>query len=135
MLAVTGLVLKDLKSHIKKTNIHLPMNSQLHVSLHNSPRAFILTGPARALYGLVTNLRKVRAPSGLDQSKTLFSQRNLVFSMKFLIVNAPFHSEYLANATDKFCTEDLGGEELWTTKELGISVYNMEDGMKILLYF
>jgi fatty acid synthase subunit alpha, fungi type len=60
MLAVTELALKDLEPHIKKTNIHLPANSQLHVSLHNGPRAFVLAGPARALYGLVTNLRKVR---------------------------------------------------------------------------
>jgi fatty acid synthase subunit alpha, fungi type len=135
MLAVSGLALKDLEPHIKKTNTHLPANSQLHVSLHNGPRAFVLTGPARALYGLVTNLRKIRAPSGLDQSKTLFSQRKLVFSVRFLVVNAPFHSEYLASATDKFCTEDLGGEELWTTKELGIPVYNTEDGTNFLHYF
>jgi fatty acid synthase subunit alpha len=127
MLAVTGLALNDLEPHIKKTNDHLPANSQLHVSLHNGPRAFVLTGPARALYGLVTTLRKVRAPSELDQSKTLFSQKKLVFSVRVLTVNAPFHSEYLASATDKFCTEDLGGEELWTTMELGIPIYN---GMK-----
>jgi fatty acid synthase subunit alpha, fungi type len=50
--------------HIKKTNIHLPANSQLHVSLHNRHRVFVLTVPARTVYGLVTNLRKVRAPSG-----------------------------------------------------------------------
>jgi fatty acid synthase subunit beta len=128
MLAVTGLALKDLEPHIKKTNVHLPANSQLHVYLHNGPRAFVLTGPARALYGLITNLRKIRAPSGLDQTKTLFSQRKLVFSVRFLVVNAPFHSEYLAHAMDKFFTEDMGGEELWTTKELGILVYNTEDG-------
>jgi fatty acid synthase subunit alpha len=65
----------------------------------------------------------------------LISQRKLVFSVRFLVVNALFHSEYLVSATDKFCTEDLGGEELWTTKELGIPVYNTEDGMKFLLYF
>lgn len=128
MLAITGLALKDLEPHIKKTNVHLPAHSQLHVSLHNGPRAFVVTGPARALYGLVTNLRKVRAPSGLDQSKTQFSQRKLVFSVRFLVVNAPYHSEYLASATEKLCVEDLEGEEIWTTKELGIPVYNTEDG-------
>jgi fatty acid synthase subunit alpha, fungi type len=128
MLAVTGLALKDLEPHIKQTNVYLLTNSQLHVSLHNGPRAFVVTGPARALYGLVTNLRKVRAPSGLDQSKTQFSQRKLVFSVRFLVVNAPYHSEYLPSATEKLCEEDLAGEELWTAKELGIPVYNTEDG-------
>jgi fatty acid synthase subunit alpha, fungi type len=131
MLAVTGLALKDLEPHIKRTNGHLPANSKLHVSLHNGPRAFVITGPARALYGLVTNLRKVRAPTGLDQSKTPFSQRKLVFSVRFLTVNAPYHSEYLASGIDKLC-EDLGGEELWTAKELGIPVYNTEDGRSFL---
>jgi fatty acid synthase subunit alpha len=110
MLAVTRLVLKNVKPHIKKTNVHLPVNSQLHV--HNGPRAFVLTGPARALYGLVTNLRKIRAPSGLDQSKTLFSQRKLVFSVRFLVVNAPFHSEYLARVMDKFC--------IWEARSCGL---------------
>jgi fatty acid synthase subunit alpha len=37
MLAVTGLALKDLGPHINKTNIHLPANSQLHVSLSQWP--------------------------------------------------------------------------------------------------
>jgi fatty acid synthase subunit beta len=35
MLAVTGLSLKHLEPHIKKTNVHLLANSQLHTSLHN----------------------------------------------------------------------------------------------------
>ncbi|KZT01368.1 fatty acid synthase [Laetiporus sulphureus 93-53] len=128
MLSVTGLTLKDLESHIKKTNDHLPANSQLQVSLHNGPKAFVVTGPARALYGLVTSLRKVRAPSGLDQSKTPFSQRKPVFSVRFLIVGVPYHSEYLKGVTEKMCEEDLGGEELWTTEELGMAVYHTETG-------
>jgi fatty acid synthase subunit beta len=127
MLAVTGLALKDLEPHIKKTNGHLLENSKLHVSLHNGPRAFVVTGPARALYGLVTNLRKVKAPSGLDQSKTPFSQRKLAFSVRFLTVNAPYHSAYLTSGIEKLC-EDLEGEELWTPEEFGIPVYNTEDG-------
>jgi fatty acid synthase subunit beta len=86
MLAVTRFALKDLESSIKKTNIHLAADSQLHVSLHNGPHAFAVTGPARALCGLVMNLRKVRAPSGLDQRKP-------VFSVHFLVVNTPYHSE------------------------------------------
>lgn len=128
MLAVTGLGLKELEPHIKKTNGHLAANSKLHISLHNGPRAFVITGPARALYGLVINLRKHRAASGLDQSKVQFSHRKQVFSVRFLVVNVPYHSEYLEEATDKLCEEDLDGEELWTAAELGIPVFNTEDG-------
>ncbi|KAJ7227399.1 fatty acid synthase [Mycena pura] len=128
MLSVTGLKLGELEVHIKKTNSHLTENAQLSVSLHNGPRAFVVTGPARSLYGLVTNLRKVRAPSGLDQSKTPFSQRKPVFSARFLVVGVPYHSTYLAGTTEKLITEDLKGEELWTVDELKISVFNTEDG-------
>ncbi|KAJ6624064.1 fatty acid synthase [Mycena sp. CBHHK59/15] len=128
MLSVTGLKLAELEVHIKKTNTHLPENSKLNVSLHNGPRAFVVTGPARSLYGLVTSLRKVRATSGLDQSKTPFSQRKPVFSVRFLVVGVPYHSDYLAGATEKLITEDLGDEELWNAEELKIPVFNTEDG-------
>jgi fatty acid synthase subunit beta len=49
-----------------------------------------------------------------------------VFSVRFLVVNAPYHSDYLATATERLCAEDLGGEELWTAKELGIPVHITE---------
>lgn len=129
MLSVAGLPLKDLEVHIKKTNSHLPANSQLGVSLYNGPRAFVVTGPARALHGLVTNLRKVRAPSGADQSKVPFSQRKPVFSVRFLVVGVPYHSPYLKGVTDAVMDEDL--DELWEPSDLKIPVYNTETGMLI----
>lgn len=128
MLSITGLSLKEVEGHLKKTNAHLAENSQLHVSLHNGPRAFVVTGPARALHGLVTNLRKVRAPSGADQSKTPYSQRKPVFSVRFLVVGVPYHSEYLAGATEQLLNEDLAGEELWQAQDLKIPVYHTENG-------
>ncbi|KAJ6477506.1 fatty acid synthase, partial [Mycena sanguinolenta] len=127
MLSVTGLKLHELAIYVEKTNAHLAENAQLSVSLHNGPRAFVVTGPARSLFGLVTHLRKIRAPSGLDQSKTPFSQRKPVFSARFLAVGVPYHSGYLAGATEKLI-EDLGGEELWKTGDLKIPVFNTEDG-------
>lgn len=128
MLSVTGLLLKDLEPHLTQTNTHLPENSQLHVSLYNGPRAFVVTGPAKSLYGLVTSLRKVKAPSESDQSKTLFSQRKPVFSVRSLVVGVPYHSQrYLEGVTEK-AEEDLGKEELWTAGELSIPVFGTEDG-------
>jgi fatty acid synthase subunit alpha len=98
------------------------------VSLHNGPRTFIVTGPPRSLYGLATNLRKIRAANGVDQSKVEFSKRKPVFSARFLVVGVPFHSQYLRDATDKVIFEDLNGEELWTSEGLQIPVYHTEDG-------
>ncbi|KAJ7808688.1 fatty acid synthase beta subunit [Mycena olivaceomarginata] len=104
------------------------MPTPMFGSLHNGPRAFVVTGPARSLYGLVTHLRKVRAPSGLDQSKTPFSQRKPVFSVRFLVIGVPYHSAYLSGAAEKLIVEDLGGQELWKAEELKIPVFNTEDG-------
>ena len=93
MLSVTGLSLKELELHITKTNKHLPAVSQLFVSFNNGPKAFVVTGPSKCLFGLVTSFRKVKAPSGLDQSKVPFSQRKPVFSVRFLVVGVPHHSQ------------------------------------------
>lgn len=130
MLSITGLPLKELETHLKKTNSHLPTNSQLAISLNNGPRAFVVTGPARALHGLVTNLRKVRAPSGADQSKIPYSQRKPVFSVRFLVVGVPYHSDYLSNVADTVVDEDLEGE-LWEASDLKIPVFNTETGLLI----
>lgn len=127
MLSVTGLPLKELEAQIEKTNSHLPANSQLAVSLNNGPRAFVITGPARALHGLVTNLRKIKAPSGAEQNKIAFSQRKPVFSVRFLVVGVPYHSDYLQDVTDTVVDEDLE-DELWDPSDLKIPVYHTETG-------
>ena len=128
MLSVTGLSLMDLSPHVTKANSHLPSDSQLHISLHNGPHAFVVCGPARALYGLVTNLRKIRAPSRADQSKIPFSQRKPVFSIQFLVMGMPCHSKYLHGITESVMN-DLDGIELWSAADMGISVYSTEDGL------
>ena len=131
MLSITNLSLALLEPHVAATNKHLPVNAQIAVSLFNGPRSFVVTGPPRSLCGLVTNLRKVRASPGVDQSKVPYSQRKPAFGMRFLVVNAPYHSAYLKGAAEKLCKEDLEGEELWTTEELGIPVFNTEDGTRL----
>ena len=100
---------------------------------HNGPKTFIVTVPPKALFGLVTSLRKVRAQSGLqvDQSKTPFSQRKPIFSVRFLLVGAPYHSKYLDGVTDTVAEEDLEDEELWDVKDLKILVYNTDDGISL----
>ena len=128
MLNVSGLSLSSLEGHVKKANAHLPSNSQLFISLHNGPRTFVVTGPARALYGLVTALRAVKAPAGADQSKIPFSQRKAVFSTRFLVVGVPYHSDYLSEAAEKVCQIDLKGEELWKASDIKISVTHTESG-------
>ena len=128
MLSVNGLSLKALEGHIKKVNEHLPSNSKVGISLYNASTIHVVTGPARALYGLATALRKVMAPPGLDQSKTPYSKRKAVFNMRFLPVNVPYHSHYLEGQTQKLIEQDLGKEDLWNVKELPMAIYNTETG-------
>ena len=61
---------------------------------------------------------------------TGFLPRRCEIARKYAL-SSEYHSEYLASRIDKLC-EDLGGEELWTVKELGIPVYNTEDSMLFL---
>ncbi|KAG8968299.1 3-oxoacyl-[acyl-carrier-protein] synthase [Tulasnella sp. 419] len=128
MLNVSGLSLSVLEKHIKTTNSHLPANSQIGISLYNGPKTFVVTGPARALYGLATALRKIKAPAGADQSKIPYSQRKAAFSVRFLVVGVPYHSQYLTEASEKVCETDLKGEELWQPEDLQIAVYHTESG-------
>ena len=128
MLTVVGLNLKDLERHVAATNKYLSENSKLCISLHNSIKAFVVTGPSRALHGLVTALRKVRTPSGLNQSKVPPSKRKPIFHVRFLAVGVPFHSPYLTDAVGVLLDDDLKGEELWEADELQIPVYHTADG-------
>lgn len=135
MLAVNGLSLKALETYINKTNSHLPSNSKIGVSLYNASTMHVVTGPPKALYGLATALRKIMAPAGLDQSKTPFSKRKAVFNMRFLPVNVPYHSPYLAGATQKLVEQDLNGEEIFITSQPSMAVYHTETGTLSVVSF
>jgi len=73
-------------------------------------------------------LQKIHAPTGADQSKIPYSQRKIVFSMRFLAVNVPYHSNYLQGVMEKVFEIDLGSKELWTPEELAIPDFHTEDG-------
>jgi fatty acid synthase subunit beta len=135
MLAVNGLSLKALETYINKTNSHLPSNSKVGVSLYNASTMHVVTGPPKALYGLATALRKIMAPAGLDQSKTPFSKRKAVFNMRFLPVNVPYHSPYLAGATQKLVEQDLNGEEVFTASQPSMAIYHTETGTLSVVAF
>lgn len=148
MLAVTGLPLEPLQKAIEELDADLKNNASIsnqstprshgsvQVSLFNGPKAFVVTGNPRSLVGLVSALRKGKAEPGQDQSKIPFSKRLPVFSMRFLPIGVPYHSNYLEG-----CTADLlkpveeGGispdEVSWWNshkKTLGCPVFNTETG-------
>ena len=126
MLSVRDLSRDALQGHIDTTNHHLPADRHIAISLVNSARNFVVTGPPISLYGLNLRLRKVKAPTGLDQTRIPFTERKVRFVNRFLPITAPFHSPYLAKATD-IINEDLKDITI-PGKDLGIPVYNTDTG-------
>ena len=56
------------------------------------------------------------------------SQRKSVFSVRFFVVNVPYHNVYLSNAAEATLKEDLEGEGLWLSKDLAIPVFRTDTG-------
>ena len=129
MLSVRDLSRRALQSHIDATNHHLPEDRHIAISLVNSARNFVVTGPPLSLYGLNLRLRKDKAPTGLDQTRIPFTERKVRFVNRFLPITSPFHSVYLKDAY-KHIVEDLKDVEI-SVKELGIPVYNTATGVDI----
>ncbi|KAL9936912.1 hypothetical protein V8E36_004147 [Tilletia maclaganii] len=128
MLAVNGLDKKALNKYINATNAHLDQVDQVGISLYNGTHRYVVTGQPRALCGLVTSLRAVRADPEANQGRVPFSQRKPNFTMRFLPVNLPFHSPYLQGVSDRIVAEHYAGVELWSTDELAIEVRDTFDG-------
>ncbi|KAM0669702.1 hypothetical protein ACQRIU_000097 [Beauveria bassiana] len=99
MLSIRDLSQQEVQKHIDATNQYLPANRHISISLINSPRNLVVTGPPTSLYGLNSQLRKVKAPTGLDQTRVPYTERKVRFANRFLPITAPFHSQYLTEAT------------------------------------
>ncbi|KAL3448862.1 acyl transferase domain-containing protein [Aspergillus insuetus] len=126
MLSIRDLPKAAVQEHIDMTNQHLPEDRHISISLINSARNFVVTGPPLSLYGLNLRLRKVKAPTGLDQNRVPYTQRKVRFVNRFLPITAPFHSQYLYSAFDRIM-EDLEDVEI-APKALTIPVFGTKTG-------
>ncbi|KAI4197359.1 MAG: hypothetical protein LQ350_005980 [Teloschistes chrysophthalmus] len=126
MLSVRDLPQAALQEHVNATNHHLPKDRHIAISLHNSARNSVVTGPPISLYGLNLRLRKVKAPTGLDQTRIPFTDRKVRFVNRFLPITAPFHSVYLTEAY-KILLDDLKNLSI-SSKTLQIPVFNTATG-------
>jgi len=126
MLSVRDFSRTALQKYIDITNEHLPEERHMGISLVNSARNFVVTGPPMSLYGLNLQLRKVKAPTGLDQTRIPFTERKVRFVNRFLPITAPFHSPYLAEAVHHL-EDDLKDVSI-ATQDLGIPVYDTCSG-------
>jgi fatty acid synthase subunit beta len=126
MLSIRDLSRKAVQDHIDATNEHLPPERHIAISLVNSARNFVVTGPPISLHGLNLRLRKVRAPTGLDQTRIPFTERKVRFVNRFLPITAPFHSPYLKEAA-KQLADDLKDIKI-PSSDLGIPMYDTHTG-------
>lgn len=126
MLSIRDLSQAEVQKHIDATNQYLPPHRHISVSLINSPRNMVVTGPPTSLYGLNSQLRKVKAPTGLDQTRVPYTERKVRFVNRFLPITAPFHSKYLAEATS-ILDEDLKNITI-DSSDLGIPVFDTNTG-------
>jgi len=129
MLSIRDLPQAEVQKHIDQTNQYLPEDQHISISLINSPRNLVVSGPPRSLCGLNAQLRKVKAPTGLDQARIPYSERKIRFVNRFLPITAPFHSKYLAGAAE-LIAEDLKDISI-EVERLGIPVYDTNTGEDI----
>ncbi|KAG7748821.1 hypothetical protein KL912_001883 [Ogataea haglerorum] len=134
MLSIRDLTYDQVTKFVDETNQHLPEAKKIGISLVNGARNLVVTGPPESLYGLNLNLRKAKAPSGLEQSRVPYSERKLKFSSRFLPIMSPFHSHLLAPASPKI-KKDLEKSNLeFNTADLKMPVYDTYDGSDLRNY-
>ena len=126
MLSIRDLPRSQVQAHIDATNEHLPKDRHVAISLVNSARNFVVTGAPISLHGLNLRLRKVKAPTGLDQNRIPFTERKVRFVHRFLPITAPFHSPLLTEAF-KHIQDDLSNIKI-SGKSLAIPVYDTHTG-------
>ncbi|KAF2857557.1 beta subunit of fatty acid synthase [Piedraia hortae CBS 480.64] len=126
MLSIRDLSRTQIQKYIDITNENLPEEGHIAISLANSARNFVVTGPPMSLYGLNQQLRKVKAPTGLDQTRVPFTERKVRFVNRFLPITAPFHSQYLTEAIGHL-ENDLQDIQI-QSQALGIPVYSTFSG-------
>jgi len=129
MLSVRDLPMSTVQGHIDATNEYLPEDRHIGISLINSGRNFVITGPPISLYGLNLRLRKVKAPTGLDQTRIPFTDRKVRFVNSFLPITVPFHSPYLSEAYD-YIIQDVKDITI-SSGDLGIALYNTHTGKDV----
>ncbi|CAK9441726.1 uncharacterized protein LODBEIA_P55940 [Lodderomyces beijingensis] len=127
MLSVRDLPIDKVNKFIDQTNSHLPKEKHIAISLINGARNLVLSGPPESLYGFNLNLRNIKAPNGLDQSRVPYSERKLKCTNRFLPIISPFHSHLLAEATATI----LDDVQSISFDALKIPVYDTFDGSNL----
>ncbi|ODQ82934.1 hypothetical protein BABINDRAFT_78539 [Babjeviella inositovora NRRL Y-12698] len=131
MLSIRDLSRDQVSTFIAETNKHLPEDKRVSISLVNGARNFVLSGYPQSLYGLNVNLRKHKAPAGLEQARVPFSERKMKFTNRFLPITSPFHCHLLAPAYPVIIADIEGASLEFEASKLAIPVYDTFDGSNL----
>ncbi|KAF9636547.1 hypothetical protein BFW01_g7443 [Lasiodiplodia theobromae] len=130
MLSIRDLPQRLVEKEIGATNKYLSPHSHVSISLINDSRNnIVVAGPPTSLAALNVRLRRMRAPSKLDQTRVPFSKRKPVFSASFLPISSPFHVSSLSRVT-RAVMEDLREVKI-NSSCLRIPVYHTSTGEDI----
>ena len=119
MLSVRELLRHDVKIILKTANKNFAKDQRVPLALVNLRDNLVLAGPPRSLRGIALHLRTLKAAEGLDQSRIPHNKRKTEVFSQFIPISAPFHSNYLVDATgrilDRLADCVVTGNELSTT--------------------
>ena len=131
MLSIRDMSLDGVQLVVKDVNQHLNASQRIEVSLINARYKIVVSGPALSLHTLNLELRSRKAPAGINQARTPFSERKPNFSHRFLPITAPFHCSHLSGAVD-LVNNDLRHISI-SGSSLSIPVYATHDGADLRL--
>eukprot|EP01119_Soliformovum_irregulare_P010017 TRINITY_DN2425_c0_g2_i3.p1 TRINITY_DN2425_c0_g2~~TRINITY_DN2425_c0_g2_i3.p1 ORF type:complete len:3502 (-),score=1233.34 TRINITY_DN2425_c0_g2_i3:1297-11802(-) len=138
MLAVHHLNVDVVRKYVeainKLTSLSKESDRQIEIGLINGRRSVVVVGHPESLHNLVTLLHKmeVSTAKGVDQTKIPYSKRKKEFSVGFLGVSAPFHSQsFLGDLVPRILQDCVDAKIEISAKSLLIPVYSTLDGANL----
>lgn len=128
MLSVSGLGKPQMQGVVDYVNRSLAREQHVSLALINSRDKCVIAGPPQALYTVCIRLRAIRAPDGLDQTRTHHHKRKPVVDVQFLPISAPYHSSHLKSVAERVMKQ-VGTSEFGTTFK--IPVHHTKDGSNL----
>ncbi|KAJ2788725.1 fatty acid synthase alpha subunit Lsd1, partial [Coemansia helicoidea] len=132
MAVVLGLGRAQLAAAIDRHNARqTAAASRVYLSLVNGPRIFVVSGATPSLVPFVAALKREFGTQGADQTRVPFSQRKPGVAVRYLSINAPYHSPLLAHASAVACEHATRKGWLLDGRRLRRPLMATEDGREV----
>ncbi len=133
MVAINGLTTEELQAYLDKVNKTLPENKWIYISLNNTYRRKVVSGPVSSLARLHKLLMTTATKEKELSDKKKLQWGPLSAEDMWLSTSAPFHSPYMRPMKAKFEAKlDLEGITV-EASALKVTVRNTRDGSDLRL--